>query len=69
MEKILIVGGTTLLCYHTAKLMSNDGFEISVLARNPEKFKNDNPGINFIKADVLNIVSLENVIQHGEIIF
>jgi uncharacterized protein YbjT (DUF2867 family) len=65
MKKILIAGGTGLLGFPTAKRMEDEGFEVSVLTRLPEKYKEQFAGssILLIKGDVADKASLKDAMK------
>jgi uncharacterized protein YbjT (DUF2867 family) len=67
--KILFIGSSGMLGYPVAKELMNAGFEVNLLARNPEKLQKQFPGIKIIKGDVFDRASLIEAFPGYEIVY
>lgn len=64
MKKIAVVGATGMLGAPVAKKLKEDGFEVKIAARNPEKAKKMFPdGYEIVKVNVLDWVSIKEALE------
>lgn len=68
MKKVLVLGGTGMLGQPVARQLKEDGFEVRLLARSPEKAREmfGNP-VEIIEGDVTDVDALEKAMEgcHG----
>jgi len=58
MKKILVIGATGMLGKPVTHQLIREGFEITILARNPEKAQKIFPGARIVKGDVFDVQGL-----------
>ena len=67
--KVLFIGASGMLGNPVAKELVNAGFEVHLLARNPEKFQKQFPNIKIIKGDVFDRASLIEAFPDHDIVY
>ncbi len=69
-KKIAFIGATGMLGNPVLQALHKEGFELTVLLRNPEKSRNKIPeGIKLIKGDMKSISDLEKLLQGQDALY
>lgn len=69
MKKILVIGGTGMIGKPVARALLQAGFEVSLLARNKQKAEALFPGIQVLKGDVFDPISMMTAFEGQDAVY
>jgi uncharacterized protein YbjT (DUF2867 family) len=69
MQKILVIGGTGMIGKPVTRALIKAGFEVSILARDPQKAQSLFPGARIVPGDVFDPLSLLKAFEGQEAVY